>query len=152
MTAWVHKEEAGMGRTGSDCWVQVTAKPSNLREDSELTPVLRVLQKVEFTAALETTVLRQLARFVMYESYPAGEHTVVKQGDPGALFYIILAGMSPCCTSRLLTSALPPPTACCPCMLGQQSPCHGMTHAIADIALSTSGTHHQKQQTPPLMT
>lgn len=75
-----------------DNLLQVTAKPSNMREDSELTPVLRVLQKVDFTAALETTVLRQLARFVMYESYPGADHTVVKQGDPGALFYIILAG------------------------------------------------------------
>ena len=74
--------------------LQVTAKPSNMREDSELTPVLRVLQKVEFTAALETTVLRQLARFVMYESYPGADHMVVKQGDPGALFYIILAGVA----------------------------------------------------------
>lgn len=73
--------------------MQVTAKPSNMREDSELIPVLRVLQKVEFTAALETTVLRQLARFVMYESYPAADHMVVKQGDPGALFYIILSGL-----------------------------------------------------------
>ncbi|KAL3154498.1 Rap guanine nucleotide exchange factor-like 1 [Trebouxia sp. C0010 RCD-2024] len=71
---------------------KVTAKPTSMRQDSELTPILRVLQKVEFTAALETAVLRQLARFVMYESYPAADHIVVKQGDPGALFYIILSG------------------------------------------------------------
>ena len=68
------------------------AKASEARQDAELGPVLRLLQKVEFTAALESTVLRELARFVMYESYPAAEHTVVKQGDPGALFYIILSG------------------------------------------------------------
>lgn len=75
--------------------LQVTAKPTSMRQDSELTPILRVLQKVEFTAALETAVLRQLARFVMYESYPAADHIVVKQGDPGALFYIILSGLPP---------------------------------------------------------
>ena len=68
------------------------AKAPEARQDAELGPVLRVLQKVEFTAALESTVLRELARFVMYESYPDAEHTVVKQGDPGALFYIILSG------------------------------------------------------------
>lgn len=81
--------------------LQVTAKPTSMRDDSELTPILRVLQKVEFTAALETAVLRQLARFVMYESYPAADHVVVKQGDPGALFYIILSG------SPLLSAASP---------------------------------------------
>ena len=54
--------------------------------------MLRVLQKVDFTAALESPVLRQLARFVMYEAYPDADHVVVKQGDPGALFYIILSG------------------------------------------------------------
>lgn len=72
--------------------MQVTAKPTSMREDSELTPILRVLQRIQFTAALETAVLRQLARFVMYESYPAADHMVVKQGDPGSLFYIILSG------------------------------------------------------------
>ncbi|KAL0056202.1 hypothetical protein WJX82_008666 [Trebouxia sp. C0006] len=71
---------------------KVLAKAPDARQDAELGPVLRVLQKVEFTAALESTVLRELARFVMYESYPDAEHTVVKQGDPGALFYIILSG------------------------------------------------------------
>ncbi|DBB04030.1 TPA: hypothetical protein ACH3X1_013089 [Trebouxia sp. C0004] len=71
---------------------KVLAKAPEARQDAELGPVLRVLQKVEFTAALESTVLRELARFVMYESYPDAEHTVVKQGDPGALFYIILSG------------------------------------------------------------
>ena len=68
------------------------AKASSERQDAELGPVLRVLQKVDFTAALESPVLRQLARFVMYEAYPAADHVVVKQGDPGALFYIILSG------------------------------------------------------------
>ena len=72
--------------------LQVTAKPTSMREDSELTPILRVLQRIEFTAALETAVLRQLARFVMYESCPAADHIVVKQGDQGSLFYIILSG------------------------------------------------------------
>ena len=75
--------------------MQVLAKPSAERRDKELAPVLRLLQKVEFTAALESTVLRELARYVMYESYPHAEHTVVKQGDPGALFYIILSGYRP---------------------------------------------------------
>ena len=70
-------------------------QPFSNRKDSELGPVLRVLQKVEFTAALESTVLRELARFVMYESYPSAESVVVKQGDPGALFYIILSGHLP---------------------------------------------------------
>jgi CRP-like cAMP-binding protein len=70
----------------------VLAKAPEARQDAELGPVLRVLQKVEFTAALESTVLRELARFVRYESYPDADHTVVKQGDPGALFYIILSG------------------------------------------------------------
>lgn len=74
------------------CLLQVTAKPTSMREDSELTPILRVLQRIEFTAALETAVLRQLARFVMYESCPAADHIVVKQGDQGSLFYIILSG------------------------------------------------------------
>lgn len=75
------------------CQLQVTAKPTSMREESELTPILRVLQRIEFTADLETAVLRQLARFVMYESYPAAGHMVVKQGDPGSLFYIILSGL-----------------------------------------------------------
>lgn len=68
-----------------------------MREDSELNPILRVLQRIEFTAALETAVLRQLARFVMYESYPAADHMVVKQGDKGSLFYIILSGLVLAC-------------------------------------------------------
>ena len=71
---------------------QVLAKASSERQDSELGPVLRVLQKVDFTSALESSVLRQLARLVMYEAYPAADHVVVKQGAPGALFYIILSG------------------------------------------------------------
>ena len=85
--------------------LQVLAKPFAARKDAELSPVLRVLQKVEFTAALESTVLRELARFVMYESYPA-DHVVVKQGDPGALFYIILSG-APLATAVLIFASIP---------------------------------------------
>lgn len=71
---------------------QVLGLPASEREEVHLAPVLRVLQKVEFTGALETAVLKGIARFVMYESYPAG-YTVLRQGDPGALFYIILSGV-----------------------------------------------------------
>lgn len=67
------------------------ARPAAERDESLLGPVMRVLQKVEFTASLETAVLKGIARFVMYESFPSG-YTVVKQGDPGALFYIMLSG------------------------------------------------------------
>ena len=74
--------------------LQVLGMPASERDEATLGPVLRVLQKVEFTAALETAVLKGIARFVMYESYPAG-YTVVRQGDPGALFYIMLSGV-PC--------------------------------------------------------
>lgn len=67
------------------------ALPTAERGDIALEPVMRVLQKVEFTAGLETAVLKGIARFVVYESFPSG-YTVVRQGDPGALFYIILSG------------------------------------------------------------
>ena len=95
--------------------MQVTAKPTSMREDSELTPVLRVLQRIEFTAALETAVLRQLARFVMYESYPAADHMVVKQGDQGSLFYIILSGhpLAHCHMGHALSCLISITTLCC---------------------------------------
>lgn len=95
--------------------MQVTAKPTSMREDSELTPILRVLQRIEFTADLETAVLRQLAKFVMYESYPDAGHMVVKQGDPGSLFYIILSGLLFCLVSHvaLLHKSDHYVTACC---------------------------------------
>ena len=69
----------------------MVALPAAERDEVLLGPVMRVLQKVEFTAGLETAVLKGIARFVMYESFPAG-YTVVRQGEPGALFYIILSG------------------------------------------------------------
>ncbi|KAK9824274.1 hypothetical protein WJX72_009107 [[Myrmecia] bisecta] len=70
---------------------QALAKEPEARSEDELLPVLRVLQKIEFTAALDSSVQHELARFVRYEAHNA-KSVVFKQGDVGELFYIIVSG------------------------------------------------------------
>jgi CRP-like cAMP-binding protein len=59
--------------------------------DWELLPLLRILEKIQFTATLEPSVQHALARYMCFLS--VGHGTIIfNQGDVGDLFYIILSG------------------------------------------------------------
>lgn len=61
--------------------------------DRELEPLLRILEKIEFTASLDASIQRELARYMRFLSVQPGT-VIFSQGDVGDLFYIILSGGS----------------------------------------------------------
>jgi CRP-like cAMP-binding protein len=70
---------------------QVCSKDPEERMDRELEPLMRILEKIEFTASLEASIQRELARYMRFLSVPPGT-VIFSQGDLGDLFYIILSG------------------------------------------------------------
>lgn len=70
---------------------QVCSKDPEERMDRELEPLMRILEKIEFTASLEGSIQRELARYMRFLSVPPGT-VIFSQGDVGDLFYIILSG------------------------------------------------------------
>ncbi|GMH37082.1 hypothetical protein BSKO_04955 [Bryopsis sp. KO-2023] len=70
---------------------KILSEPPKHRSSKELAPVYRLLQKIEFVAALDLKVQEELAKILNYEYYDP--YTVVcKQGDIGTEFYIIISG------------------------------------------------------------
>lgn len=75
--------------------LQALEKAPEDRKDVDLAPVVSVLQRIEVTAHFDLDVQKALARDVQYEIYYPGS-IIVRQGDPGRLFYIIISGIAEC--------------------------------------------------------
>jgi small-conductance mechanosensitive channel/CRP-like cAMP-binding protein len=70
---------------------QIDEETEKLTEERRVTKVRSYLDGVELLAGLSNTELNKLAAVVAERRYAAGE-TIVRQGDPGDEFFIVISG------------------------------------------------------------
>jgi cAMP-dependent protein kinase regulator len=64
---------------------------SVLRTQTVRKDILRVLRKIELLKSLNTVQLQRLVDLMSEVQYETG-NTIIKQGDPGETFYVIVSG------------------------------------------------------------